>query len=497
MADKILNTRIQLKYDTLSNWQTKNTLLKEGEVAFVAIETNVTEGDLATNFTNVPNIMFKVGPGNFNDLKWGSALAADVYDWAKAVGLPINVTTAPEGQFVEGFAWENNKLVPKFRGFITEINEANKDKLDAPTTKAVKDYVDAEVQKAVSGGVEGLATEQYVDDAINALSADGGAIKAVVDDLVAHEQAFSDFQTANTKAISDAVAAEAEIARAAEKANADAIDAIEADYLKAAHLNDYAKTADVPNIKVNNAETADKVANALTVGSKTFDGSAAVEVTAFDLGLESAMHFIGALSAAPDTAKPGDVYLNTATKKEYVYDETNGWVELGDEGSYALRTVTITGTDGLTGGGDLTTNRTIGIADGGVTTVKIADKAVTEAKLADEVTTKLNKEWQPVGNYKVVQTAVSDPAASGKSLTFIDTISQDANGEITATKKNVNLDEYALKSEIPTEFGVMSVTANDTADKQSGIKVDNTDPKNPKVEVDDTITWIFDCGGAE
>lgn len=175
--------------------------------------------------------MFKVGDGSktFAQLDWASAKAADVYGWAKAAGLSVDTTKAPEGQFVEGFVWENDKLVPKFRSFITEINETNKDKLDAPTTKAVKEYVDTEVQKAVSGGVEGLATEDYVDNAIDALSAEGGAIKVVADDLAAHEQAFAEFQTANTKAISDAVAAEAEIARAAEKVNADAITAIKDD----------------------------------------------------------------------------------------------------------------------------------------------------------------------------------------------------------------------------------------------------------------------------
>ncbi len=100
--------------------------------------------------------------------------------------------------------------------------------------------------------------------------------------------------------------------------------------------------------------------------------------------------------------------------------------------------------------------------------------------------------------YKKIQTAVTDPTANGKSLTFIDTISQNAQGVIFATKKNVNLDDYALKSELPTadDYGVQSVTANDTADKKSGVKVDNTDPYNPKIEVDDTLTWIFDCGGA-
>lgn len=52
--------------------------------------------------------------------------------------------------------------------------------------------------------------------------------------------------------------------------------------------------------------------------------------------------------------------------------------------------------------------------------------------------------WQVIGEtsmdlsgYKTVQTAVSDPTASGTTLTAIDTISQNANGEITATKKTI------------------------------------------------------------
>lgn len=66
-----------------------------------------------------------------------------------------------------------------------------------------------------------------------------------------------------------------------------------------------------------------------------------------------------------------------------------------------------------------------------------------------------------LAGYKKVQTAVPDPTANGKSLTFIDTISQNTQGVITATKKNVNLDDYALKTDIPTEFGVMSVVTTD------------------------------------
>ena len=48
--------------------------------------------------------------------------------------------------------------------------------------------------------------------------------------------------------------------------------------------------------------------------------------------------------------------------------------------------------------------------------------------------------WEELGNegsYKVQQSAVSSPSTSGNATAFIDTISQNAQGVITATKKNV------------------------------------------------------------
>ena len=46
-------------------------------------------------------------------------------------------------------------------------------------------------------------------------------------------------------------------------------------------------------------------------------------------------------------------------------------------------------------------------------------------------------DFQPAGSYKTTQTAVQTPAASGNAKSFIDTLSQDANGVITATKKTL------------------------------------------------------------
>ena len=45
--------------------------------------------------------------------------------------------------------------------------------------------------------------------------------------------------------------------------------------------------------------------------------------------------------------------------------------------------------------------------------------------------------YQVAGSYKTQQTAVNDPTASGNAIAFIDTISQNTNGEVTVTKKTM------------------------------------------------------------
>lgn len=88
MADKTLNTRIVLKHGTLAEWQAgkynKSEYLKAGEVAVVTLGTDV-ETNHPADTTNTHPILFKVGTGahHFDALPWASALAADVYDWAK------------------------------------------------------------------------------------------------------------------------------------------------------------------------------------------------------------------------------------------------------------------------------------------------------------------------------------------------------------------------------------------------------------------------------
>lgn len=53
-----------------------------------------------------------------------------------------------------------------------------------------------------------------------------------------------------------------------------------------------------------------------------------------------------------------------------------------------------------------------------------------------------------IDSLKAVQSAVSDPTAAGKSITFIATITQNANGEIIVTKKTVDFSGYQTTSDM-------------------------------------------------
>ena len=129
---------------------------------------------------------------------------------------------------------------------------------------------------------------------------------------------------------------------------------------------DESVTITLPTIPtVNNGQLTIKAAG-VTKGTFTANqsGNTTIDITAGDLGLTGAMHFAGVCSTLPTAAdyNEGDVVVVTSTQKEYVLAlirSVKTWVELGNEGSHALNTVTVTGTGVLGGGGNLTTNRTI------------------------------------------------------------------------------------------------------------------------------------------
>jgi len=58
MAENVLMTRIQLKYDTLTNWNSSSLILKRGELAIAEVPTSTSNSGLTP-----PAIGIKVGDG--------------------------------------------------------------------------------------------------------------------------------------------------------------------------------------------------------------------------------------------------------------------------------------------------------------------------------------------------------------------------------------------------------------------------------------------------
>lgn len=92
----------------------------------------------------------------------------------------------------------------------------------------------------------------------------------------------------------------------------------------------------------------------------------------------------------------------------------------------------------------------------GIATVAITDGSTTDPKISGYITKTsgdviidkdsayeyiwTGSKWERLGgdgSYKVVQSVISSPSTNGTEISFIDTISQNANGVITATKKTV------------------------------------------------------------
>lgn len=160
--------------------------------------------------------------------------------------------------------------------------------------------------------------------------------------------------------------------------------------------------------------------------------TATVNITAADLGLTNAMHFLGTtttaltdgsktnpitISSASVTAVSGDVVLYGS--QEYIFNGST-WELFGDEGSYALNSVTITGAGALGGGGSLAGNRTI----------------------THNTTTRSNS------------TSAASPAVGG-TFTAIDSVTSDSYGHITGVNtKTVTVPNDTSK--LPLSGGTMN-----------------------------------------
>ena len=174
--EKTINTRIQLKYDSYSNWTTHNPTLRPGEVAIAYLTTAEAvkpgEGD-----TQHP-VLFKVGPGAFNSLPWASALAADVHGWAKK-------TEAEFTTWVKGLISVDD-IDAYSKGEVDGLLSAN----STADQKYAKEYADGLAKNYdAAGTAQGLINGLNVTDTavtgkyVSAVSETNGKIEVTREDL--------------------------------------------------------------------------------------------------------------------------------------------------------------------------------------------------------------------------------------------------------------------------------------------------------------------------
>lgn len=380
-----LNTRIRLKYDTLTNWTTANPTLLSGEVAVVAIPTSETN---TVGQVTKPAIVFKVGDGEtaFNDLPYASALSADVYSWAKAATKPTytatevgaatlaDITSAiqaldstasiSEGNFITGFDVVDGKVtnvtygapetveIPTYT--LTSASEGNVTITggDTNSTVAINGFstiaglARSAVQTVANGtangtilvdgeavSVGGLGSAAYTAASAYATSAQGELADSAVQpgDLGTAAYANSnEFATAAQGSLAASALQPSDITtgttRGAISVNG-----------KAVAVNGLGNAAYVNTNAFDAAGTAAGIGSAINgvVGAMNtrLNGAetniSTLQTKVNDLG--NALHFVGAGNTAsrPEEGEDGDVYLDTETNIEYVY--SNGaWVEFGN-----------------------------------------------------------------------------------------------------------------------------------------------------------------------
>ena len=479
MATTTLKTRLQLKYDTLTNWLAKDPVLLKGEIAIATIETTESASGLTP-----PACAIRVGDGTkkFSELKWIQAVAGDVQAWAKDNGATVQgwidtkIAAIPEAASGAGTVdFTAGKLISQVTqdegGKITDVKYADITQGDvvgltnalATLTSGVASKLDknlaSESASTTNLLIDTAAAQGMADDA------KAGAIETAGNDATSKVNAaksalLGEGGTEGTHTIKGAYDA----AAAASKAVADL------DMNSAAVAEQFIDsiTQTDGKVSVTRATVASKLSIDGTYGATNKLATVSTVTGAVDTAkselqsqisaMTGAMRFRGTLTAAPtaSTAAPSDglgawragdmILFGTA---EYVVSKmTDGkpnWQLLGDEGAYQTK-LSFTGTPSADN--KVVTNDTLESAktalNGSIAEAKAAaqtaanaaatadSKAVNAQDAADaaqgDATSALNK---------ITAMKVTD---SGTGV--VSAVTQ-LDGKITVTKKTLKIEDIS------------------------------------------------------
>lgn len=542
MAEKILNTRIQLKYASLSDWNNSTLVLKPGEIAIATVPT----GDTSGASRSLPAVLAKVGDGEhtFSQLPWMQAVSSDIYSWAKSENKPSYTADEIEGlaAYIGGKVQDTNttyqlikvsdysyKLQSKELGATTWS--------DVSTLTIPNKTADIEALQALVGST---AVSTQISNAIAALDVEEvaagtgeviGAISEVDGKVVATTKALTkaDIPTIDQSQV-DGLAA-------ALQANADAItSAINGlDVADAAVANQFVSAVSEENGKITvsrRALTADDIpaltqskitglTDALAAKQDTiawesdnYDAATNKAITKADLeaavsGLSGATHFVGIKESLPASGASGDICI--IGTKEYIYDGS-AWQLLGDETAYIAKGTTFKNAD-IASDAAIAQSKIAGLTDAlaakadasalddyQTTAAAATDKAALETEIGKKQNTltfdgTYNASSNKVATVSTVSGAIAalDVEDTAVATQLVSAVSE-ADGKITVSRRAL------VAADIPTlEISKVSglqtaldAKANDT-DLAAIAKTGNV---NDLVQTKGDVL-VFDCGGAE
>lgn len=558
MATTTLNTRIALKYDTLTNWNAAEFILKKGEVAICSLANSETAEQ-----STPPAVLLKVGDGvhKFRELPWASGLAADVYGWAKAATKP-SYTANEVGADSAGSAataladakkYTDQKFgaIPAQAEYTLETGAADgslvlkKDGVAVGDDAVVKGWATllAKAQKGVDDAASALAAAQAAQSTADGkYSKPAGGIPktdlaaAVQTSLGKADTALQSHQTVTLESGTNNGTVKITV-------NGTATDNVAVKGLKSAAYTESSAYA--------TAAQGTKADNAMPKAGGAFTGAVTVQAPTAEMNPATKQYVDTAINAVkqfeyqvvtelPTAAQAtmGKIYLkahshNPSDGQPDSYDEfitvqsgsTYKWERIGntdiDLSGYVPTTrkinnkalssdinlgasdvgVTEAAFPGLNKTGTVTAvkmngatkNPASGVVDLGTVITAHQDITGKQDKLNDTQLAAVNSgiTATKVGTYDGYATTIA-----GKQDKLSTTQLGAVNSGITAAKVGT-YDGYADKiTALEGKPGLDKVGTVTNVSAGVGLKVTGTAAVAPKVEIDDSVVFVFDCGSA-
>lgn len=557
MATTTLSTRITLKYDTLANWNASEFILKKGEVAICSLDTGET---VKQSTPPAVLLKVGDGAHKFSELPWASGLAADVYGWAKAANKPTytasevgaDASGSAANALKNAKAYTDQKFgeIPAQAEYTLETGAADgslvlkKDGVAVGDAAVVKGWATllAKAQKGVDDAAAAAAAAQAAQSTADGkyLKPEGGIPKtdlaqAVQTSLGKADTALQNHQTVTLESGTNNGTVKITV-------NGTATDNVAVKGLKSAAYTESSAYA--------TAAQGTKADNAMPKAGGAFTGAVTVQAPTAEMNPATKQYVDTAINAVkqfeyqvvtelPTAAQAtmGKIYLkahshNPSDGQPDSYDEfitvqsgsTYKWERIGntdiDLSGYVPTTrkinnkalssdinlgasdvgVTEAAFPGLNKTGTITgitmngaSKGTSGVVDLGTVITAHQDISGKQDKLTAEQLNAVNSgiTEAKVGTYDGYATTIA-----GKQDKLSTAQLGAVNSGITAAKVGT-YDGYADKiTALEGKPGLDKVGTVTSVSAGVGLKITGTAGVTPKVEIDESTVFVFDCGSA-